>query len=144
MRLAAEICDVPISQINLIDRNRQWTKSAYGLGGAKFEVPRNETVCHYAIQVDGVMEVENLKKDSRFSEKSFVTKDPGFRYHLGAALRSTDGFKIGALCVLHTKERKLNEKKKRQLSILADEVMARIELKKKMPSWRSSISTKLR
>ncbi|MCC5913032.1 MAG: GAF domain-containing sensor histidine kinase [Balneolaceae bacterium] len=130
-RLAAEICDVPISEINLIDKNRQWTKSAYGTDSANKEVARDQTVCQYTVRGNDLLEITNLSKDNRFAGMPFVTGEPGYMYYLGAPLISDNGQKVGALCVLDKQERKLTDMQKRQLKILAGEVIARLELKKK-------------
>jgi two-component system, sensor histidine kinase len=130
-RLAAEICDVPMSEINLIDKTRQWTKSSYGIESAGSGTDREQSVCQYTIYGTSVLEVKDLTKDKRFAAISAVTDSPGLRYYLGAPLVTSHGHAIGALCVLDVKTRSLGNRQKRQLKLLADEVMARLELKKK-------------
>ncbi|MDZ7758562.1 GAF domain-containing sensor histidine kinase [Rhodohalobacter sp.] len=128
--LAADLCDAPIARINLIDTSRQWAKSIHGMSEETREVPRNITVCQYTIQKNEVLEIKNLTEDSRFKDFSYVKEHPNLRYYLGAPLLDPDGYAIGALCVLDYKEREMPEKQKKQLQILAGEVMARLELRK--------------
>lgn len=128
--LAASICDSPVSMINIIDQSRQWSKSMFGNGEESREMPREESVCTYTIQGDEVFEIEDLSEVNRFSGQPYVLNDPGFKYYLGAPIVDSEGFAVGALCVLDYERRELNEKQKKQLKILAGEVMARLELKK--------------
>lgn len=130
-RLAAEICDAPISRINLIDQSRQWSKSIYGMPSSSIEIPRNITVCQYTITQNEPLEIQDFKMDYRFKKMPYVDNFPFLRYYLGAPLLNPDGYAIGALCVLDYKPRKLSEKQKRQLQIIASEVMARFELRRK-------------
>lgn len=128
--LAASICDAPVSMINLIDQSHQWSKSIFGKSDGIRETLREESVCTYTIQGDDVLEIRNLEADHRFSNQSYVIRDPGYKYYLGARIVNPDGYSIGALCVLDYEQRKLSKEKKKQLQILAGEVMARLELKK--------------
>lgn len=129
-KLAADLCDAPIARINLIDTSRQWAKSLYGMSKETREVPRNITVCQYTIQRKEVLEIKNLAEDSRFKDFSYVKEHPKLQYYLGVPLVDPEGYAIGALCVLDYKEREMPEKQKKQLQILAGEVMARLELRK--------------
>ena len=129
-KLAADLCDAPIARINLIDSGRQWAKSIHGMSEETREVPRDITVCQYTIQKSVVLEINNLAEDPRFKDFSYVKENPKLRYYLGAPLLTPEGHAIGALCVLDYKEREMPEKQKKQLQILAGEVMARLELRK--------------
>lgn len=129
-KLAADLCDAPIARINLIDTGRQWAKSIHGMSEDTREVPRDITVCQYTVQKSEVLEIRNLAEDPRFKNFSYVKDHPRLRYYLGAPLLSPDGDAIGALCVLDYKEREMPEKQKKQLQILAGEVMTRLELRK--------------
>jgi two-component system, sensor histidine kinase len=130
-RLAAEICDAPIAMVNIIDNQRQWSKSVFGIS-VYFtrESPRNQSVCQYTIYKPDYFEIQDLRSDPRFSEMPYVTGHPNYRYYLGVPLKDGEGYGIGALCVLDTKPRKMDVKRIGQLTILANEVMARLELHK--------------
>ena len=129
--LAASICGTPISMINLIDRNRQWSKSVIGLDNKSREVPRNSSVCQHTIYSDNIYEVKSLSEHPEYKDFPYVKGSPNLEYYLGAPLTDQDGNSIGAICVLDYHQRDLSDTQKRQLKILADEVMARLELKKK-------------
>ncbi|MFP8490116.1 ATP-binding protein [Gracilimonas sp. Q87] len=129
VELAAMITDSPISLMNLLTYDRQWTKAAHGMEVES--TPRSESVCQYTILDEINYEIEDLAKDERFSSKSYVNNEPNLRYYSGHPLRTSDGYNLGALCVLDTKPKKLTEEQKRGLKTIANEIMARLELKKK-------------
>ncbi len=127
-KLASIICGTPMTLITLIDENRQWFKSKIGLEGT--ETPRDVSFCRYAIMDDKVFEVENALKDSRFVNNPFVTGDPNVRFYAGAPLKTEEGYNLGALCVIDTKPNKLSAEQKEALTILANEVVANMKLRK--------------
>lgn len=129
--LAASICDAPVAKINLIGRDIQWTKSDFSSDENErvWSIERERSICQYTIRQDSILEIPNLTEDSRFKDLSYVKGEPYFRYYLGAQLFNPDGYAIGALCVLDYEERRLPERKKRELKILADQVMTSLELR---------------
>jgi signal transduction histidine kinase len=129
--LASEIANTPVAMVNLIDKDRQWTKSMTGLSLDVKEVPRNESVCQFTIKRQDVTEITDLRDDDRTSELSHIKAEGGFRYYLGIPLLTKNNHAIGTLCVLDYKKRKLSELQIRQLKIIAREVMTHLELRKK-------------
>jgi signal transduction histidine kinase len=128
--LAAAICDAPVAKINLLDNDTQWTISDYGSVKLVRSIAKNKTVCQYTITQKSIIEIPDLSKDPRFKDAYYVKEEPYYKYYLGAQLTNPDGYTIGALCVLDYKERHLSDKKKRELEILADQVMTSLELRK--------------
>jgi adenylate cyclase len=74
--------------------------------------------------------VQDVLEDERFSDNTFVTSSPGVRFYAGAPLISSDGYKIGTLCVLDKKPRQLTTEQKNILESLARQVVAQMELRK--------------
>lgn len=123
---AALVCNVPISLISLVDGERQWFKANVGLPGAT-ETPRDMAFCAYAIHNDGIFEVEDASKDSRFIDNPLVTSRPDIRFYAGAALSLSNGARVGTLCVIDTKPQKLSEMQRTTLSYLAKAAVKALE-----------------
>lgn len=128
--LAAEVCNAPVARINLIDKQRQWSKAVFGQEDLDIDIPRKSSICHYTVKKEAVLEIEDLTKDPMFSDRPYVVDYPKLRYYLGAPLITPDGYTIGSLCVLDYELRKMGKRQIRQLRILASEVIARFELHK--------------
>lgn len=126
--LAAQICEVPVAQINFIDETRQWTKVKIGVDF--IELPREVGFCHHTIQQDEFMIVENTLDDERFCEMPFVKDAPGVRFYAGFNLKS-NSYNLGTICVIGTEAKQLKDHQKKALETLAREVEARMELRRK-------------
>jgi diguanylate cyclase (GGDEF)-like protein len=131
--LASQLCDIPVSLIVFIDKDRQWFKSKYGLPEGFQEIQetsRDVAFCAHTILSDNILEVEDLTKDQRFSDNPFVTESPNIRFYAGIPLATEDGINVGSLCVLDTKPRHLSEAQKISLKNLSTIVMTLMEAKK--------------
>ena len=129
-RLAAAIADTEISVINLIDTFTQWTVSQYGL--PLEQMPREDSVCQYAILDKKPFEIKDLSADKRFADKDYVLNGPKLHYYLGIPLTTNDGYNLGALCVLDKTEKKIEPEKLALLQIIANEVINRLTTMKKI------------
>lgn len=96
-RLVAAHFGVAIAAINLIDAERQWTKSDVGLGVR--ELPRPISFCAHAILADDLLLVPDTLADARFSLNPLVTGSSGLRFYAGVPLRSAEGYALGTLCI---------------------------------------------
>ena len=65
-RTAAQLCGVPIALISLVDAQRQWFKSNFGLPGTS-ETPRDVAFCDHAIRDDALFEIADATRDERFA-----------------------------------------------------------------------------
>lgn len=128
-KLASYICNVPISLITMIDRDRQWFMSHPNVDMT--ETPREYSFCAHAIKdPNTIMEVQDLRKDERFTNNPFVVNDPNVVFYAGAPLVTKNGQALGTICVLDTKENKLTQDQKNALTSLASQVVHLLELHK--------------
>lgn len=110
-RLAATQFRTPFAFVNLIGRERQYSKSAFGFQPAN--IARAQSICAHAILQDDVFVVCDTLEDERFRDLPLVQNGPKARFYAGAPLLSKSGQRLGALCVIDSKphERFSNRKK---------------------------------
>lgn len=135
--LAAAYLKAPIALISLVDENRQWFKSCYGLNVK--ETPRDMAFCAHVIAQDDVMIVNDATKDPRFNENPLVTKEPNIRFYAGAPLRTKDGFNLGTLCAIDHVAREFTDEQAQVLADLAHLIVNEMELKTAAKSLRQEI-----
>ncbi len=105
-RLTQRLFGVPLAYISLIDRDRQWMKSASGIPVPQ-EIPRSASICaHTILEPDGLV-VPDLSADERFRGSGFVTEDPHLRFYASMPLAAPDGQPVGTLCIADTRPREL-------------------------------------
>lgn len=138
--IAAGICNTPISLVTLIDDDRQWFKSHYGLNAT--ETPRDFSFCAHAInEPDTLFEIQDSRKDERFYDNPFVTGEPNIIFYAGVPLIGEDGLPLGTLCVIDHKPKLLNEVQKKSLKSLAQQVTKLLELRKNKIELEESVKT---
>lgn len=114
-RLLQNMLNVPVTLFNLVDENRQWTKSVQGV--EVVNTPREQSFCAHTIQGNRIMVVNDARYDERFSDNPLVTGNPNIVFYAGCPVRAPDGEKIGALCAIDRKPRQLQP---REMQILRD------------------------
>lgn len=138
--LAAQICDVPIALVSLIDKDRQWFKSHYGL--PVHETPRDLAFCAHAIHGDEMFVVSDSDKDERFHDNPLVTGEPHVKFYAGMPLILENNMHIGTLCVIDDHARNLTEKQKKALEALSRQVVSQLELRMKVKELKGLDKTK--
>ena len=106
-RVAAALFNVPIALIALMERDREWFKSCYGLEIS--EVPRDNSFCSHAILKREPLIVSDALLDDRFADNPYVTGYPSIRFYAGHPLILSNGFCVGTLCILDTRPRHLDD-----------------------------------
>lgn len=128
--IASQICNVPISTITIVDKNRQWFKSI--IGGDGKENPRLYSFCAHAILGSEILEVPDSQHDERFRDNPLVIGAPYVRFYAGTPLELKDGVRVGTLCVIDHKPNKLNEYQLKALGYLGLQVTKLLELRLKV------------
>ncbi len=127
--LTASICDVPISLVTLLDADRNFLKSHYGIPFN--ESPRNISFCGHAIlDESNIFIIEDARKDLRFMDNPLV-KDMNAIFYAGVRLINSDGYPLGTLCVFDTKPRTLSKSQKKALIALAYQIVNLFEARKR-------------
>jgi GAF domain-containing protein len=126
--LAARLFDMPIALVSLVDESRAWFKSCHGFNLS--EVPRDATICSFALLYDQVLVVPDTRQDEQFACNPFVQSEPGVRFYAGAPLVTHDGFNLGTLCLLDSQPRDtLSAEQQTILADLAAMVVDELELR---------------
>lgn len=126
--LVRAVLGVPMAAVSLIDEDRQWFKARIGL--ELDETPRDISFCTYTIQQRDPLIVPDATKDVRFAANPLVLGDPGIRSYAGIPLRTADGYNIGSLCAIDTKEREFSASELAMLDKFAQIVVADLELRR--------------
>jgi len=124
----ARIFEVPIALITFVDHDHQWFKSQVGLPEDLAEAQqtsRELSVCGHVIANDDLLVVEDLARDRRFANNPLL-RERGLRFYAGVPLRSNN-LPIGSLCILDVKPRRMTEREKRLLEVIAEDVMEEIQ-----------------
>lgn len=130
VKVAAEVCGVPISLISLIDADRQWFKANTGLEDVN-ETRRDVAFCSHAIeQKNDLLEIPDATVDDRFSQNPLVTGEPDIRFYAGAKLTLSDGAVVGTLCVIDRKPKVLTDSQRQVLRHLATAAVELLEARR--------------
>lgn len=125
--LASQICGTPIALVSIVDSERQWFKSKVGIDAT--ETARDLSFCGHAIHSNELFEIEDSTQDERFRDNPLVTGAPNVIFYAGQPIVTSEGHKIGTLCVIDQMPRKLDDSQKRSLFILAQHIRQLLDLR---------------
>ncbi len=107
-RLAKKLFNVPIVLVCLVDADRVWIKSGFGL--EQTDYPRGTSFCGHTILENDMLVVSDTNEDERFSDSALVVDPPNIRFYAGYPLTVSGGVRIGTLCLLDVVPRSFDEK----------------------------------
>ncbi len=126
-RLAQQLFGVESVAINMIDRDRQWSKSI--VGPALPEKPRIDSVCTVTIESDETLVVPNLMADPRFARLA----DPEvLQFYAGHPLYAPGGERIGSFCIYDSQPRAFGEREAAMLRDLASWVQQELSVSQEL------------
>lgn len=124
VELVADVFEVPVAVITLVDAERVSFKAAVGV--TLREVAREGSFCNRAIGGDGLFEVADAGADPRFVDNPMVCGEEGIRFYAGLPLRPVDGLAVGTLCITGTTPRQLTPREIARFHAFAGEAEALI------------------
>ena len=125
--LASRIFDVPVSIVSIVDVDRVWFMSHHGTDAE--EASRGPGLCASAILGDTVWVSQDARSDPRTLANPLVANDFGLRFYAGAPLITTDGFRLGTLCIIDRQPRELTPDDEASLTDLAAIVITELDLR---------------
>jgi GAF domain-containing protein len=104
-RLMSQSLDVPIALINLMDADRNWSKSSIGV--ALGESPVETSFCESFFSSDkDIIVVPDTLQHEAFSRHPNVTGEPHVRFYASARV-VVNGQTVGSLCAFDIRPRQL-------------------------------------
>lgn len=126
--LAAQIFDVPIALVSIVDEDRIWFKSRYGLDEVE-QLPRDPGLCASAVLDEGLYVVETARSDPRTLANPLVAGQFGLQFYAAAPLKTNDGHRLGTLCIIDREPRMFSPRQGDVLQRLSEIVMDEMELR---------------
>lgn len=126
-QLAARFCQVPISTITIVDRERIWFKSARGVDVD--EIEREPGLCSSAVMQLEPYVVTDARLDPRTLDNALVCGELGLRFYAAVPLTTRGGHNLGTLNVIDVEPRDISEDELATLRDLGDVVVDELELR---------------
>ncbi|CAN7554105.1 GAF domain-containing sensor histidine kinase [Arthrobacter sp. LjRoot14] len=125
--LAAKLCGVPFSVVNIITPEQQVQLAAAGLKPRL--CAREDSMCARAFQQGRTTVVPDAAADPRFAANPFVTGEiASVRFYASSPLLTGSGFALGSLCVFSEAPATLSAEQTAMLDVLAAQVVEVLEL----------------
>jgi len=125
--LAAKLLNVPIAIVTLVDTDRIWFKSRYGI--TLNQIGRDDGLCSSAILSDDIYVVEDAVKDLRTLANPLVAGEFGLQFYAAVPIKVKGNYNLGTLCVIDKNPRGISDSEILILKNLADILIDQIELR---------------
>lgn len=130
-RLAARLTGAPVSFLSLVDRERDFYKSAHGFAEplASAREIAGRTFCHYALINDQPLVLSDVTGLPVFRDVPTV-QSLGVRAYAGVPLVTADGQVLGSFCAVDFKAKQWTAQDIEVLTELAQSALREIELRR--------------
>jgi GAF domain-containing protein len=127
---AADIFDVPLALVSMIDAEEQHLCAAGGtlataVRAAGERLPRPQAVCAHVVASAESLVIEDVARDPRFAERPLLAEH-GLRFYAGVPLRDGEGAVLGSLALMDSAPRAFSERELRLLETMARDLMASV------------------
>jgi len=132
-RLAARICRVPVALLSLVDRERQFFKSSFGLSEpwqTLRETPLTHSFCKHAVARRAPLVIPDTTKDPAFRDNP-ASRELAVVAYAGIPLE-VDGQPLGAFCVVDHEPRAWSTEDLQLLTDLAQCVTHEIDMRTRL------------
>jgi serine/threonine protein kinase len=125
--LAARIFEVPIAIVSIVDEDRIWFKSHYGIDVNQVE--RSRGLASGGGLHDHTLVVEDIEADERITVDTSNMRAVGLRFYAGVPLKTADGHNLGVFSIFDSRPRSLSSEQVAVLEDLAAMVLHEMELR---------------
>lgn len=135
-RLASQIIDAPVSLVSLVDADRQFFKSAFGLPEPWLtarQTPLSHSFCQYVVATGDPLVVRDAREHPVLKD-NLAVPDLNVIAYLGIPLTTSDQVELGSFCVIDSKPRTWTPREIEIVRELALSVMTEIELRAQIMS----------
>lgn len=142
-RLVTLTLGVPVALVSLVDKDRQYFKSAVGLPepwASCRETPLSHSFCQYVVKSAAPLKVSDARRDPLVASNGAVT-DLNVAAYLGVPLRSADGQVLGSLCAIDAVPHVWTDRDEDILRQLAAIVEEQIGLTNSVSYWQTILNT---
>lgn len=126
-RLASIICGTPVSLVNFLDDDFQYSISKFGNWSQDSIGPKQSTICQYTVMDNELLVINDTRMDKRVRAIHGL-EDQSIRFYAGMPIKSPSGIILGALCVIDFEPRQLTKEQLQSLRDLTKEAEYRIKL----------------
>jgi signal transduction histidine kinase len=126
--LAARLCSVPFSVVNIITEDRQVQVAAWGVDPGVCS--RDDSMCAKVFLAGQTTVVPDASRDARFADNPFVTGEIAtVRFYASVPLETVSGFVLGSLCIFSDGPASPTAEQIGMLEVLAHQVVEVLELR---------------
>lgn len=119
-RLAQQLFGVGTAGINLVDRDRHFTKAGVGHLRNGAAMARTDSVCSRTVEHEGGLEIPDAAADPRWATNPAVTGEVQMRFYAGVPLHAPGGERVGSLCLIDSRPRTLSPVEQELLASLGE------------------------
>lgn len=134
------ILDAPIVVISLVVENDKWNSFHYARTRLGNSSVKNSEICSWTLERERgepskqsrasskrIKVIKDASADPRYANSPLVVADPYVRFYVGCPLITSDGHRIGALCLLDRHPRRISRGQQQLVINLAEIVIRQLE-----------------
>jgi PAS domain S-box-containing protein len=110
-----------------LEEDIQWLKAKKGTDVE--HMPVKTSFCTHTILQDDVMVVPDAREDERFADSPIVAGAPNVRFYAGTPLITSEGHRIGTLCVIDMEPHELTSNQQIMLKMLGKQAINIMEFR---------------
>ena len=126
---AANVFNVKYAQVSLVGHDWVYTPGSLlsntNPPGAQPGLPRDLSICAYVVRDGADLVVEDVARDPRFSDNPALV-GAGVKFYAGVPLKTTKGYVLGTLCIMHDAPRTLADDEMQVLHAMAEDLVERL------------------